>query len=118
MGESAILGIAIWRLGKGVNVPDKMGLPELNGLFKVIQFLFMLFFLAHTLLFEAVGAGFGGDDKSIDDGLVGSCVKGVSGDGVVDRSRGEPPKSDEVINGGGVLSGGYWSVGSGSKSSR
>ncbi len=118
MGKSAILGVASGRLGEGVDVTDKAGLQEFDGFFKVIHLLLVLFFFSHMLLLEVVGVGFRGNDKSIDDGLVGGCVEGVGGDGTVDRLRGEPPKSDEVVDGGRVFSGGYWSIGSGSKSSR
>ncbi len=70
------------------------------------------------LLLEVVSVGFGGIDQSVDDGLVGGHVKGVGSDGTADGSRGKPSEGDEVIDGGRVFSSGYWSIGSGSKSSR
>jgi len=116
--ELAIFGVTGGRLGEGVNVANETGLQELDGFFEVIHLLLVLFFLSQALLLEVMSAGFGGDDQSVDDGLIGSCIKGVGGNGAVDRSRGQPPKSDEIIDSGGVFSGGYWSVGSRSKSSR
>ncbi len=118
MGKLAILGVAGRRLGEGVDVADEMGLQELNGFFEVIHLLLVLFFLSHTLLLEVVSVGLRGDDKSIDDGPVGGCVEVVSGDGAADGLRGESFKSDKIVDGGGVFSSGYWSIGSGSKSSR
>jgi len=78
----------------------------------------VLFFFAHKLLFKAVSVCFRGDNESIDDGLVGGCIKSVSGDGTADGSGGEPPKGDKVVNGGRVFSSRYWSIGSRSKSFR
>ena len=105
--ELAILNVAVGRLGEGVNITDKVGFQELNALFKVIHLLLVLFFFTQELLFEAVTMCFGGDDKSIDDGPVGGCVEGVSGNGTSNGLGGEPPKGNEVVDGSGVPSGEY-----------
>ena len=118
VGKSTVLSVASRRLREGINVADKAGLQEFDGFFEVIHLLLVLFFFSHTLLLEVVSVGLRGDDESIDDRPVGGCVKGVGGDGTVDRLRGKPSKSDEVVDGGGVFSDGYWSDGSRSKLSR
>ena len=59
-----------------------------------------------------------GNDKPVDDGLVGVSVEGMSGDGATDRLRGHPPKGKEMVGNSGVSSNRYWSMGSRSKESR
>ncbi len=53
-----IFDIAIRGLGEGVNVADKMGFQELDGLVEVIQLLLVTFFLGGQLLLEVVGTRF------------------------------------------------------------
>ena len=57
-GEATILNVAIWGLGEGVDVPDKMGLQELDCFIEVIQLLLVTFFFGGQLLLEVVGACF------------------------------------------------------------
>ncbi len=83
-GEVAILDIAIQRLKEGVDIPDKMGLQELDCFVEVIQLLLVTFFFGGQFLLEVVGACFRGDDESVDDGLVGVGFEGMSGDGTAD----------------------------------
>jgi len=78
----------------------------------------VLFFLGGEFLFEVMEPGFGGDDQSIDDGPVGGGIEGMSGDGAADGLRGESSEGNEVVDGGGVFSSRYWSMGSESKQSR
>ncbi len=83
----------------------------------VIQLLFVVRFLGCQVLLEAVGAGFGGDDQSVNDGSVGVGREVVAGDCASDRSGGHLSKGEEVVGcGGGSCR--YWSMGSGSKESR
>src|SRR6266403_4343873 len=65
--EATIFDVPIGRLGEGVDVSDKVGFKKLDRLFTVIQLLFVVRFLGGEVLVVMVGAGFGGDDKSIDD---------------------------------------------------
>ncbi len=94
-----IFDVAIRGLGEGVDVPDKTGFQELNGFAEVIQLLLVTFFLGSQLLLEAVSAWLQGDDKSIDDGLVGVGVKSVSGDGTTDRLRGHSSEGEKMVGG-------------------
>ncbi len=107
MRESAIFSVAIRRLGEGVDIANEVGFQELNGFFEVIHLLLVLFFFAHELLFEAMVACFGGNDKSVNDGPVAGCVKGVSGNGAANGSRGEPSEGNELVDSDRVLSGVY-----------
>src|SRR6266478_5651726 len=83
----------------------------------VIQLLLVVRFLGGEVLVVAVSASLGGDDEPVDDRSVGVGGEVVAGDGGADRSGGHLSEGEEmVLSGGG--SGGYWSMGSGSKESR
>src|SRR6266446_6868263 len=79
-GEVAILDVSFGWLGEGVNIANEMGFKKLNRFFMVIQLLFVVCFLGGQVLLEVVGAGFGGDDQSVDDGPVGVGREIVAGD--------------------------------------
>ncbi len=79
-----IVNVPLGWLGEGVNVPDEVGLQELDRFFMVIQLLFVLRFLGSQVLVEAVSAGFRSDDQSVDDGTIGVGGEVVAGDGAVD----------------------------------
>src|SRR6266403_162383 len=83
-GEMAVLDIAVGWLGEGVDVPDEAGLKKLNCLFMVIQLLLVVHFLGGQVLLEAVGAGFRGDNQSIDDGPIGVGGEVMAGDCTAD----------------------------------
>ncbi len=68
-------------------------------------------------MLEAMGAGFGGDDQSVNDGSVGVGREVVAGDCATDQARRHLSEGKEVV-GGGSGSCRYWSMGSGSKESR
>ncbi len=112
-----IFDIPVRRLGESFDIPDEVGLHELNGFVAVIQLLLKLCFLGSQVLVEAVGPHFQGDDEPIDNGSVGVGWEVVARDGTMDRSRGHLAEGEEVV-GGGCGSCRYWSSGSGSKESR
>ncbi len=55
-GEVTVLSVALWRLGEGFDIPDKVGLHELNCFVVVIQLLLVFGFLGCQILLEAMGA--------------------------------------------------------------
>ncbi len=115
--ETTVFNVSLGGLGKGVNVPDETGFKKLDRFFTVIQLLFMFCLLGGDLLVVAVGAGLGGDDEPIDDRAISVCGEVVAGDSGTDRSRRHLSEGEEMVGGSG-RSGGYWSMGSGSKESR
>src|SRR6266403_2353720 len=102
-------------MGEGVDISDEAGLQKLDALFEVIHTLFVFLLLSGKLLFEVVRACFGGDDESIDDGPVGGGIKGMGGNGAMDRLGRELSEGEKIVDSCGVFSGGYWSIGSGSE---
>ncbi len=83
-GEATIFDVPIWGLGEHFDIPDEAGLHELDGFVAVIHLLFEFCLLGDQILLEVVGAGFRGDDQSVDDGSVGVGWEVVAGDGTVD----------------------------------
>ena len=83
-GESAVLDVALGRLGESVDIPDEVGFEELDCLFTVIQLLFVVRFLVCQVLLELVGAGFGGDNQFVNDGSVGVGREVVAGNCAMD----------------------------------
>jgi len=75
--ESAVLGVSVRWLAKGVNITDEAGFKELNGFVEVIQLLLMGLFLGGKLLVMLTQVCFQGDDQPIDDGSVGRGVQVV-----------------------------------------
>jgi len=71
-------------LGEGVDVSNEAGFQELDRLFMVIQLLFVVRFLGCQVLLEAMGAGFGGDNQSVNDGSVGVGREVVAGNCAMD----------------------------------
>ncbi len=59
----------------------------------------MLCFLSSEILGEAMGAGFGGNDKAINDGSVSVGREVVAGDGTVDGAGRHLAKGEEVVGG-------------------
>ena len=82
--ETAVFDISGRRLGEGVNVADETGFKKLNRLFMVIQLFLVLRFFGSKVLVISVGAGFGGDNQSVNDGSVGVGREVVAGDCATD----------------------------------
>jgi len=115
--EATVFNVSFGGLGKGVNVPNETGFKKLDRFFTVIQLLFVFCLLGGDLLVVAMGAGLGGDDEPVDDRMISVCGEVVAGDSGADRSRRHLSEGEEMVGGSGG-SGGYWSMGSGSKESR
>ncbi len=115
--ETAIFDIPGRRLGEGVDVADEAGFKELDRLFMVIQLLFVVHFFGGEVLVIPMSAGLGGDDEPVDDRAVGVGGEVVAGDGGADGSGRHLSEGEEMVFRGSG-SGGYWSMGSGSKESR
>ncbi len=82
--ESAIFDVAVWGLRERLNIPDEVGLHELDGFVAVIHLLFVLGLFGSQVLLEPMGVGLGGDDQPVDDGSVGVGQEVMAGDGAVD----------------------------------
>ncbi len=79
-----VLNVPVRRLGEGFDIPDEVGLHELDGFVTVIQLLFELHFLGSQVLGEVVGPCFGSDDQPVDDGSVGVGQEVMASDGGMD----------------------------------
>ncbi len=79
----AVFDIAVRGLGECFDIPNEVGLHELDGFVMVIQLLLELRFLGSQVLAEAVSSCFGGNDEPVDDGSIGVHWEVVAGDGSV-----------------------------------
>ncbi len=79
-----IFDIPIRGSGEGFNIPNEVGLHELDGFVTVIQLLLELRFLGSQVLVVVMGLRFRSNDQSIDDGPVGVSREVVTCNGAMD----------------------------------
>ena len=97
--KATIFDIPVRRAGEGFDIPDEVHLHELDCFVMVIQLLFVSRFLGSKILGEVMGAGFGGDDESVDDGSVSVSREVVTGDGAANGAGGHLSEGEEVVGG-------------------